>query len=89
MKINKIESSFIKGIALIMMILHHTCNTSLTGQLSIIFLPPSVTDKFLAIVSGHCKFCVAIFAFLSGWVFWEMKERFISYRYIIKKVFIF
>lgn len=89
MKISKLDSSFIKGIALIMMILHHTCNTNLTGQLSIIFTPPSVSDKILSIISGHCKFCVAIFAFLSGWVFWELKDKFCSYKYVINKCYHF
>lgn len=83
MKISKQESTAIKGVALIMMIIHHSWNTTLVGHLSLMLATPP--EKIFDIISGQCKLCVAVFAFLSGWIFWELKEKFCSYRYIARK----
>ena len=67
-----------------MMIIHHAWNSQLIGNISII--PGYISSDWLFnTISSYCKICVAVFAFLSGWAFWEAKNKFISYKYIVNK----
>lgn len=82
--ITKKNSTIIKGFAILMMIIHHAWNPQLIGIISII--PGHISSDWLFnTISSYCKICVAVFAFLSGWAFWEAKNKFISYKYIVNK----
>lgn len=67
------ESNILKGMALIMMFCHHVFFTA-RGYLTI----PDMPDYLLSF--GHwCNICVAIFAFLTGWVYAKGKAKSLTY----------
>lgn len=71
---NKKTTQRIKGIAILIMIMHHFCATTLFPELSAGFI------KF----GAACKVCVAIYAVLSGYGYFFAKEK--TLRYGLKKI---
>lgn len=71
---NKKTTQMIKGIAILIMIMHHFCATTLFPDLSAGF------DKF----GAACKICVAIYAVLSGYGYFFAREK--TVRYGLKKI---
>ncbi len=82
--ITKRDSTIIKGFAILLMIVHHVWNPIFIKGISNI---PDTTSTYWLLdnISNYSKICVSIFAFLSGWAFWEVKNKFISYRYSVNK----
>lgn len=71
---NKKTTQMIKGIAILIMIMHHFCATTLFPDLSAGFV------KF----GAACKICVAIYAVLSGYGYFFAREK--TVRYGLKKI---
>lgn len=71
---NKKTTQMIKGIAILIMIMHHFCATTLFPDLSGGFV------KF----GAACKICVAIYAVLSGYGYFFAREK--TVRYGLKKI---
>lgn len=71
---NKKTTQMIKGIAILIMIMHHFCTTTLFPDLSAGFV------KF----GATCKICVAIYAVLSGYGYFFAREK--TVRYGVKKI---
>ncbi len=71
---NKKETQLIKGIAILIMIMHHFCATTLFPELSAGFI------KF----GAACKICVGIYAVLSGYGYFFAREK--TVRYGLKKI---
>lgn len=71
---NKKTTQMIKGIAILIMVMHHFCATTLFPDLSAGFV------KF----GAACKICVAIYAVLSGYGYFFAKEK--TVRYGLKKI---
>lgn len=86
--ITKRDSTIIKGFAILLMIVHHIWNPIFIKGISNIS-DTTPTYWLLDIISSYCKICVSIFAFLSGCAFWEVKNKFISYRYSEINAYIF
>lgn len=63
---NKIETNILKGIAIIMMYIHHLFY--LADRLNYYDVQPMVISKELLVkIGGYGNICVALFAFLSGY----------------------
>ena len=71
---NKKTTQMIKGIAILIMIMHHFCATTLFPDLS------AGLVKF----GAACKICVAIYAVLSGYGYFFAREK--TVRYGLKKI---
>ena len=71
---DKKTTQMIKGIAILIMIMHHFCTTTLFPDLSAGFV------KF----GAACKICVAIYAVLSGYGYFFAREK--TVKYGLKKI---
>lgn len=71
---NKETTQKIKGIAILIMIMHHFCAQTLF---------PGLNDTFLRI-GENCKICVAIYAVISGYGYFFAKEK--TVRYGLRKI---
>ena len=74
-------SGMIKGVAILMMLVHHC-----------FAFPDFWLDDFrigpiLTVISNNFKICVAVFAFITGYGFYAGRSS--TYRAVIQKVFLF
>ena len=67
-------TQMIKGVAILIMVMHHFCAKTLFPDL----------DGVLLNVGANCKICVAIYAVLSGYGYYFAKEK--TVRYGLKKI---
>lgn len=74
-------ANVIKGIAVIMMVIHHCYG--FPGWIVEEELIPTIMPKVQAYAFA-CKFCVPVFAFLTGWAYFFHKDK--SCGYSIKKI---
>lgn len=65
--ITKEESNMIKGIAIILMMIHHFWSSMQPIPLKFDLMGLQIYNIEL-IVGAICKICVSLFAFLTGWV---------------------
>lgn len=78
----KQESTILKGVAILLMLVHHFGNPSfLIDEMRTSLLPPPIWVE----ISGYCKITVAMFAFLSGYAMFELKEKYAGYKYTFDK----
>lgn len=86
MTITKKDSDLLKGIAIIMMMIHHFWNP-ITQPIPLkICLGDVIMPNVEVYIAKTCKVCVSIFAFLSGYVLWLNREKNSSFSYIGNKV---
>lgn len=71
---SKKTTQMLKGIAILTMIFHHFCSTSLFEDLSVGWI--KIGETF--------KICVGLYAVLSGYGYWFAKEK--TIRYGLKKI---
>ena len=74
--------TIIKGIALILMVIHHCFGFPHWYAKGIISFPE--LKEYVRFFSSSPKICVGIFAFLSGFTYYLHKDK--SYTYSIKKI---
>lgn len=84
LKIDKELSIFIKGLAIILMIIHHSFGFP-DYYIETISYPE--LQQFTKYISQCTKLCVALFAFLTGYVYAFNKSK--SYKYSLRKIFVF
>lgn len=71
------DSNVIKGIAIIMMFIHHSFFSTSW------YVTPIQIPEYCSFIGGYCKLCVVIFAFLSGWVYAKGTRK--GFMYSLKK----
>lgn len=71
------DGNVIKGIAIIMMFFHHIYFSPRW------YITPIEMPDYCLLLGKWCKFCVSIFAFLTGWFFAKGKNK--SIGYCVKK----
>lgn len=81
--ITKEESNMIKGIAIILMMIHHFWSSMQPIPLKFDLMGLQIYNIEL-IVGAICKICVSLFAFLTGWVLY-LNPKYMSYSYNFKK----
>lgn len=81
--ITKEESNMIKGIAIILMMIHHFWSSMQPIPLKFDLMGLQIYNIEL-IVGAICKICVSLFAFLTGWVLY-LNPKYMSYSYSFKK----
>ena len=75
---SKAQTQILKGIALILMIIHHTSTPSLWAENG------SMLNSYFSFQTGATKMCVWIFSFLVGYGFFCSKHK--SIRYSLKRI---
>ena len=74
----------VKGIAIFLMVLHHSFGFP-KWYISQITYPELA--QYVPAIAASTKICVAIFAFLTGWLYFSHKDK--SFRYSKKKIILF
>lgn len=77
--ITKEESNMIKGIAIILMMIHHFWSSMQPIPVKIVVMGGQISNIEL-MIGAMCKICVSLFAFLTGWVLY-LNPKFNSYSY--------
>ena len=83
MTISKETSEVIKGVAIIMMLVHHFWNPILSPDLNFWYFQGNL--NIFAISSDFSKICVAVFAFLNGYVMFLNRDKYKNTKYICQK----
>ena len=80
--IDRKTSGIIKGIAVILMVFHHTLGFQdwLIDGITLI----GITNECSMIFARATKICVALFAFLTGWQYALHRDK--SFKYSIRKI---
>lgn len=85
------DSQFVAGIAIFMMLVHH-----LFGFDSFRLLGNEYVETFSIggisierMLAAFGKLCVAVFAFISGYVIWKMRSRYSTWRQRAQRIFRF
>lgn len=81
--ITKDESNMIKGIAIILMMIHHFWSSMQPIPVKIVVMGGQISNIEL-MIGSMCKICVSLFAFLTGWVLY-LNPKFKSYSYNFRK----
>ena len=82
-RISKDESNMIKGVAVILMMVHHFWS-GMQPIPSKIAIMGGVIPNVELYIGAMCKICVSLFAFLTGWVLY-LNPKYRSYKYNFTK----
>lgn len=77
------ETQVIKGVAVLMMVFHH-CFGFPTWYVN---MPEFFQNDILVEIARIAKFCVSIFAFLTGWTYFHNRNK--TFLYSIRKISLF
>ena len=82
-QMNRTQSSIIKGIAIILMIIHHFYGfpNTIRGDISL-----GILGEIPEYVSNATKICVGLFSFLTGWIFYINDK---GLKYYFRKIVLF
>ncbi|MFA0062718.1 acyltransferase family protein [Vibrio breoganii] len=83
--ISKKDSDFIKGIAIILMLIHHFFAFPDRYPEGFIFSSDTITGKLVFEIALFGKICVPLFLFLSGYAYALIGEK--DYGYYLSKIF--
>lgn len=86
MTLTKKDSDMLKGIAIIMMLIHHFWNPVMQPIPRQFQLGDFIVPNIEILIAETSKICVSIFAFLTGYVLWLNRNKYSSYSYIYGKL---